>query len=53
LGAALALGAIFAYYAARLWRDASTAAAARLFRYSILYLWLLCLALVVDKRIFA
>jgi len=52
LGAALVLGAIFLYLAARLWREATTRAAARLFHYSMLYLWLLSAALVVDKRLF-
>jgi protoheme IX farnesyltransferase len=51
--AALALGAVFLYYCARLWREATTRAAGQLFRYSILYLWLLSIALVVDKRAFA
>ena len=53
LAAALALGAGFLYLAARLWREASAGAARRLFHYSMLYLWLLCAALVLDRRVFA
>ncbi len=49
---AVLLGAIFLYLAARLWQEASARAARRLFRYSMLYLWLLCAALVLDKRLF-
>jgi protoheme IX farnesyltransferase len=52
LGAALVLGAVFLYLAARLWQEATTAAASRLFHFSMLYLWLLCIALVLDKRVF-
>ncbi len=52
LGAALVLGGIFLYLAARLWHEATTRAAARLFHYSMLYLWLLSAALVADKRLF-
>jgi heme O synthase-like polyprenyltransferase len=37
----------------RLAREATTRAAGQLFRFSILYLWLLCIALVVDKHAFA
>jgi heme o synthase len=50
LMAALALGGIFLYSSVRLYREASAAAASRLFRYSIIYLWLLSAALVIDKR---
>ena len=52
LGAALGLGGIFLYLAWRLWQEASAPAARRLFHYSMLYLWLLCAALVVDQRFF-
>jgi protoheme IX farnesyltransferase len=51
LAAALLLGGLFVYYAVRLWRDASALAARRLFRYSILYLMLLFVAMVVDRQI--
>ena len=47
---AVALGAIFLYYAVRLWREATAMAARRLFRYSILYLALLFVAMVVDRQ---
>ena len=50
---ALVLGGIFLYYAARLWQEASTRAASRLFHYSMLYLWLLCAAMVLDRRVFS
>jgi protoheme IX farnesyltransferase len=46
-----ALGAIFIYYAVRLWREASAMAARRLFRFSILYLALLFVAMVVDRQV--
>lgn len=52
LGAALVLGGVFLYLAAKLWHDASARAARILFHYSMLYLWLLCAALVLDKRLF-
>jgi len=45
-----ALGAIFIYYAVRLWREATAMAARRLFRFSILYLALLFVAMVVDRQ---
>ena len=48
LSAALILGAVFLYYAVRLWRDASVRASSALFRYSILYLSLLFAALMID-----
>ena len=47
---AAALGAIFIYYAVRLWREATALAARRLFRFSILYLALLFVAMVVDRQ---
>ncbi|HEV2122073.1 MAG TPA: heme o synthase [Chloroflexota bacterium] len=53
LAASLALGAAFLYLTVRLYRKPSTAASWRVFHFSILYLWLLCGALVIDKRIFA
>jgi protoheme IX farnesyltransferase len=52
LGAALVLGGVFLYLAWRLWQEASAPAARRLFHYSMLYLWLICAALVVDQRLF-
>lgn len=52
LGAALALGAVFLYYAIQLYRKAQAKDASRLFQYSILYLWLLSAALILDKRVF-
>ncbi len=48
LGAAVALGALFLYYAVRLWRDGSARSSAALFRYSIAYLGLLFVAIGVD-----
>jgi protoheme IX farnesyltransferase len=47
---AAALGAVFIYYAVRLWRDATAIAARRLFLYSILYLALLFVAMVIDRQ---
>ena len=49
LVAAAALGGVFLYHAARLLREANSQAARGLFRYSILYLALLFLALVIDR----
>ena len=51
LGAALVLGGVFLYLAWRLWQTPSTAAAWHVFHFSALYLWLLCAALVIDKRL--
>ena len=48
LGAALVLGGLFVWYAFRLWRETSAGASAALFRYSILYLALLFVAVAVD-----
>jgi protoheme IX farnesyltransferase len=48
LSAALVLGAVFLFYALRLWRGTSTGAASALFRYSIIYLALLFGAMAVD-----
>jgi len=49
LAAALILGGIFLYYAVRLWRDGSPKSAGALFRYSIVYLGLLFVAIGVDS----
>lgn len=49
LTAALVLGGVFVYHAARLLQEASPLAARRLFRYSILYLALLFAAMVLDR----
>jgi protoheme IX farnesyltransferase len=46
---ALALGGLFLYYAVRMLRDTSVPATWRLYKYSLLYLALLCCAMVVDK----
>jgi len=51
LGSAVVLGGVFLYLAARLFRDGSTATAARLFHYSNAYLALLLLALVLDRHL--
>ncbi|MBX3650414.1 MAG: heme o synthase [Burkholderiales bacterium] len=48
LGAALVLGAVFMYYAVKIYTDYSDALARRTFRYSILYLTLLFAALLID-----
>ena len=45
------LGLMFIYYAVRLLREASAMAARRLFRFSILYLALLFIAMVVDRQV--
>ena len=47
---AAALGGIFLYYAVRLWREATARAARQLFLYSIVYLALLFVAMVVDRQ---
>ncbi|HET6317849.1 MAG TPA: heme o synthase, partial [Chloroflexota bacterium] len=47
--AALVLGAIFIGYAARLWRSGTRVAARRLYLYSMLYLFLLFIAMAVDR----
>ena len=49
LTAAVLLGGLFIYHAARLLREATLSAARGLFRFSILYLALLFAALVVDR----
>ena len=48
LAVASVLGGFFMYYAARLWRDGSPKSAGALFRYSIVYLGLLFVAIGVD-----
>ena len=48
LVSALTLGALFIYYAVRMWRDPSQKATSNLFRYSILYLALLFSAVAAD-----
>jgi protoheme IX farnesyltransferase len=48
LTAALALGAVFMFYAVKIYTDYSDALARRTFRYSILYLTLIFAALLVD-----
>ena len=48
LAAALLLGAVFMFYAVKIYTDYSDALARRTFRYSILYLTLLFAALLVD-----
>jgi protoheme IX farnesyltransferase len=52
LGAALALGGLFLYYAVRLRRQADRAAALTLYKYSLLYLALIFAAVVVDHQLF-
>ena len=46
------LGALFVYYAGRLLREATRAAALRLYKYSLLYLALIFAAVVVDHQMF-
>jgi len=48
---AAVLGAIFVLAAWRVWRDASDRNCKQLFGYSILYLFLVFLALVVDRAV--
>jgi heme o synthase len=52
LGSALLLGAVFLFYAVRLYRHAAPKDASQLFHYSMLYLWLLSIAVVLDRRVF-
>ncbi len=52
LVAAVALGGLFVYYSARLLREATRAAALRLYKYSLLYLALIFAAVVVDHQVF-
>ncbi len=51
LGAALALGALFTWHAARLARDATAARAMKLFGYSITYVSLLFGAMAIDQLV--
>ena len=51
LGLAMVLGAIFLYYAANMMRDHSHAAAWKLYRYSLLYLALLFVAMGIDRAL--
>jgi protoheme IX farnesyltransferase len=51
LVAALGLGALFLWYARRLRREASAGAARTLYKYSLSYLALLFLAMVVDRHV--
>jgi protoheme IX farnesyltransferase len=51
VAAATVLGGLFIYYAVRLWREATAPAARRLFLYSMLYLALLFVAMVVDRQV--
>jgi heme o synthase len=53
LALALVLGAIFLYYALRLRRLGTTASAWGLYKYSLLYLALLFIAMVLDRTVFA
>ena len=48
LGGSLLLGSIFIYYAVRLIREKHRAAALRVYKYSLLYLALLFLIIMVD-----
>ena len=48
---ALALGGLFVYYALRLRQEQSSAAARRLYRYSIYYLALLFVAMIADRQV--
>lgn len=49
LGAALGLGAVFTYLTVRLWREATTRAAMRVFTWSISYITLLFAAIAADE----
>ena len=51
LAGAMALGALFTYYAYRLLKEKDRAAALRLYKFSLLYLSLLFLAVMVDQVI--
>jgi protoheme IX farnesyltransferase len=50
-GAAVILGGVFVWLAGRLWRRCTSAAAAVLFHYSLLYLALLFVAVAVDAAV--
>jgi protoheme IX farnesyltransferase len=51
LAGAAVLGGVFMLEALRTWRDATTRAARVLFRYSLVYLALMCVLMVVDRII--
>jgi len=51
VAAAALLGAIFLYDTIRTWKDAGTFWARRTFKFSLLYLALMCLVMVVDRII--
>lgn len=51
LAGAAVLGAVFLLEAFRTWRDATTRAARMLFRYSLVYLALICVIMVLDRII--
>ena len=53
LAGAIALGGMFTYYAYRLLREKDRAAALRLYKYSLLYLALLFLAVMVDQIVYS
>jgi protoheme IX farnesyltransferase len=48
---AVALGAIFTYYAVQLWRKGTTGSAWGLYKFSLLYLALLFVAMVLDRTV--
>jgi heme o synthase len=49
VAAAAVLGAIFLYDTIRTWKDAGTLWARRTFKFSLLYLALMCLVMVIDR----
>ena len=51
LGAALGLGAIFVWFAVRLWREPATVSPMSLYKYSLLYLALVFVAMGVDALV--
>jgi protoheme IX farnesyltransferase len=51
VAAAAVLGAIFLYDTIRTWKDAGTFWARRTFKFSLLYLALMCLVMVIDRII--
>ena len=53
LAAALILGVLFLRYALLLWRDGTVPAAWALYKYSLLYLALLFVAMVADRVLFS
>ncbi len=50
LASAVLLGGLFVFYAVRLLREASALAARLLFKYSVVYLYLILAAIVVDQK---